>query len=193
MELRSRLRGFTLIELLVVIAIIGILAAIVTTQLAGAQVKARNTRAQNDISEMSKGMSLFMADDNNASNAVITAFSAAAATPASNTVGGASAVTCAASPTYDAANAICYMFRGSQNTSAGSLQYGTHLGGTQGGYTYTYTSGNGSNGNTAVFAATTPTQYIIGTNTVAVGSTAAGYSWVQNGASSSGASLPTTP
>ena len=48
--------GFTLIELLVVIAIIGILATLVITQVAGAQVRSRNARAQSDIAEAGKGV-----------------------------------------------------------------------------------------------------------------------------------------
>lgn len=52
-------KGFTLIELLVVIAIIGILATIVTLQVAGAQVKSRNSRAQSDISQAGKAIELY--------------------------------------------------------------------------------------------------------------------------------------
>lgn len=53
--MRTR-RGFTLIELLVVIAIIGILATLVITQLAGAQVRARNSNAKSDVTQMGKAI-----------------------------------------------------------------------------------------------------------------------------------------
>ena len=52
-------KGFTLIELLVVIAIIGILATLVITQVASAQVRARNSQAQSDISQAGKGVETF--------------------------------------------------------------------------------------------------------------------------------------
>jgi prepilin-type N-terminal cleavage/methylation domain-containing protein len=55
--MRNR-RGFTLIELLVVIAIIGILATLVITQLAGAQVRARNSNAKSDITQIGKAIGI---------------------------------------------------------------------------------------------------------------------------------------
>ncbi len=58
-----RRRGFTLIELLVVIAIIGILSTLVVTQLNSARIRARNSQAKNDISEMGKSADLFKNDD----------------------------------------------------------------------------------------------------------------------------------
>jgi len=47
--MQYRRPAFTLIELLVVIAIIGILSALVVTQLGASQIKARNATAQSDI------------------------------------------------------------------------------------------------------------------------------------------------
>ena len=52
-------KGFTLIELLVVIAIIGILATLVITQVASAQVRARNSQAMSDISQAGKSVETF--------------------------------------------------------------------------------------------------------------------------------------
>lgn len=52
----SNRKGFTLIELLVVIAIIGILATLVITQVAGAQVRARNSSAQSDMAQGGKAI-----------------------------------------------------------------------------------------------------------------------------------------
>ena len=66
----TRQRGFTLIELLVVIAIIGILATLVVTQLTVARVKARNSSAQNDISEGGKSIEVFRNDDASANKVV---------------------------------------------------------------------------------------------------------------------------
>ncbi len=57
-------RGFTLIELLVVIAIIGILATLVITQLAGAQVRARNSSAKSDITEAGKSIETWKTTQN---------------------------------------------------------------------------------------------------------------------------------
>lgn len=64
-------RGFTLIELLVVISIIAILATLVFTQLGGARVRARNSAAKSDVTEMGKAVELFKTDDANASELAI--------------------------------------------------------------------------------------------------------------------------
>jgi len=58
-------RGFTLIELLVVIAIIGILATLVIVQLAGAQVRARNSQAKSDVTEMGKAVETWKTNTSN--------------------------------------------------------------------------------------------------------------------------------
>lgn len=67
----NRYKGFTLIELLVVIAIIGILATLVITQVAGAQVRARNSQAKSDITEMGKAVELYKNDDSNGAGVVV--------------------------------------------------------------------------------------------------------------------------
>lgn len=57
-------KGFTLIELLVVIAIIGILATLVITQVAGAQVRARNSQAKSNVNEIGKAVELRRTNNN---------------------------------------------------------------------------------------------------------------------------------
>lgn len=61
--MQQRRPAFTLIELLVVISIIGILAALVVTQLGDSRRKARNAQAQSDIVEMGKAVESFRNDD----------------------------------------------------------------------------------------------------------------------------------
>ena len=61
--MQYRRPAFTLIELLVVIAIIGILSALVVTQLGASQIKARNATAQSDIAEMEKAVESFRIED----------------------------------------------------------------------------------------------------------------------------------
>ncbi|CAN5177575.1 hypothetical protein BH11PAT4_BH11PAT4_3230 [soil metagenome] len=83
-------KGFTLIELLVVIAIIGILATLVITQVAGAQVRARNSNAKSDVNQMGKAMELFKNDELNGAATVIRAGATAASLVSLNGVTGAS-------------------------------------------------------------------------------------------------------
>ncbi|MFZ2199917.1 MAG: prepilin-type N-terminal cleavage/methylation domain-containing protein [Microgenomates group bacterium] len=54
--------GFTLIELLVVITIIGILTALVTTNLAGARSRARDTRRKSDLRSIEQSLRLYYND-----------------------------------------------------------------------------------------------------------------------------------
>lgn len=55
-------KGFTLIELLVVITIIGILTALVTTNLAGARGRARDTRRKSDLRSIEQALHLYYND-----------------------------------------------------------------------------------------------------------------------------------
>ena len=62
-DLRSTIsRGFTLIELLIVIAIIGILPAIVSTNLVAARARARDARRKGDLQAISQSLRLYYAD-----------------------------------------------------------------------------------------------------------------------------------
>lgn len=55
-------KGFTLIELLIVIAIIGILTAVVTTNLQGARSRARDTRRKADMRTIEQSLRLYYND-----------------------------------------------------------------------------------------------------------------------------------
>jgi len=62
-RLRSTIsRGFTLIELLIVISIIGILTAIVTTNLVAARARARDARRKGDLEAISQSLRLYYTD-----------------------------------------------------------------------------------------------------------------------------------
>jgi general secretion pathway protein G len=56
-------KGFTLIELLIVIAIIGILTALVTTNLQGARSRARDTRRKSDLRAVEQSLRLYYNDN----------------------------------------------------------------------------------------------------------------------------------
>ena len=135
----TRQRGFTLIELLVVIAIIGILATLVITQLTVARVKARNSTAQNDISEGGKAIETFRADDV-AANRVVDSGKATVG-GVNNTLFTAPAATMqAAVVNGDTTHAdINYTFNGVFNVASGT--YSLDLNKTPNNtYTYTYIS-----------------------------------------------------
>ncbi len=55
-------RGFTLIELLIVITIIGVLTALVTTNLQGARSRARDTRRKSDLRAIEQSVRLYYND-----------------------------------------------------------------------------------------------------------------------------------
>ena len=74
---RRAASAFTLVELLLVIAIIGILAAIVVTQVGSVRIKARNSEARSNIVGMSKSVELFR---NNNSDNILTAITSGTAT-----------------------------------------------------------------------------------------------------------------
>lgn len=56
------LRGFTLIELLIVIAIVGILTALITTNLQGARARARDARRKSDLQTIYQSLRLYYND-----------------------------------------------------------------------------------------------------------------------------------
>lgn len=55
-------KGFTLIELLIVIAIIGILTALITTNLQGARSRARDVRRKSDLRSIEQSLRLYYND-----------------------------------------------------------------------------------------------------------------------------------
>lgn len=55
-------KGFTLIELLIVITIVGILTALVTTNLQGARARARDTRRKSDLRAIEQSLRLYYND-----------------------------------------------------------------------------------------------------------------------------------
>ncbi len=55
-------KGFTLIELLIVIAIIGILTALITTNLQAARERARDSRRKTDLQSINQSLRLYYSD-----------------------------------------------------------------------------------------------------------------------------------
>lgn len=55
-------RGFTLIELLVVVAIIGILAALIMTNLIGIRQRARDAQRKSDVRQIQSAVELYRSD-----------------------------------------------------------------------------------------------------------------------------------
>ena len=141
-------KGFTLIELLVVIAIIGILATLVITQVAGAQIRARNSNGKSDINQMGKAIELFKNDDSNGAGGTMSAGASAANAGISITLGSA---------TDNTANSATWVlwFAGSQvvDTSGNTSTYGVKIAKTPANganYIYTYSTGNGTAAGAAV-------------------------------------------
>jgi general secretion pathway protein G len=60
---RSRQRGFTLIEIMVVVVIIGLLTAVVTTQVMGRVDEARVSKVRQDIRAISAALDLYALDN----------------------------------------------------------------------------------------------------------------------------------
>lgn len=61
--MNKSVKGFTIVELLIVIVIIAILAAITVVVYTGIQTRARNSQRVNDISQLTKALELYYADN----------------------------------------------------------------------------------------------------------------------------------
>jgi general secretion pathway protein G len=61
--MRSRQRGFTLIEIMVVVVIIGLLTAVVTTQVMGRVDDARVNKVQQDIKALELALQMYRLDN----------------------------------------------------------------------------------------------------------------------------------
>lgn len=157
-------KGFTLIELLVVIAIIGILATLVITQVSGAQLRARNSNAASDVSQMGKAIELYKNDDSGNGNPITVA---AAATTDATLIGTAET------------NSFTLIFSGVANYTSGSAAYAVDINKTpNANYTYTYdTSGGTARANNA-------TCYVIQTSRVQIGTVVPGPYSIFNGGNS---------
>ena len=62
MTKRNKKFGFTLVELLVVMAIMAILTVVVTSSFKTVQIKARDSRRKNDLSSLSKALTMYYND-----------------------------------------------------------------------------------------------------------------------------------
>lgn len=143
-----RRHAFTLIELLVVIAIIGILSALVITQLGNSSIKARNAAAQSDVVEMGKAVESFRTDDT-ASGAVVSNISGTV-----DTLNG----------TY---GTLPNLFKGIQSTT--SLTYAAAVTKTpSASYTYRYYTSSVSAGGTRQLVQAAPSQpeYVLCSNLI---------------------------
>ena len=61
----SRQRGFTLIEIMVVVIIIGLMAAVITTQVMGRVEGARISKAKQDLHALEAALDLYKLDNIN--------------------------------------------------------------------------------------------------------------------------------
>jgi prepilin-type N-terminal cleavage/methylation domain-containing protein len=179
-------KGFTLIELLVVIAIIGILATLVITQVAGAQIRARNANAKSDVNQIGKAVELFKNDDTNGAGTVIRPATTAAGLTAINGDG----VTGGTAPTVFTGMFTGTMVVGASNNA--TSRYGVNMQkvvSSSTAYTYTYATTSAAAGTIYNNDATC---YVIHTTAVNIGSTTVlGYK-ILNGANSDQAAAPTS-
>ena len=171
--------AFTLIELLVVIAIIGILAALVVTQLGAARVKARNSSAKSDVTEAGKAIEVFKNDDANSASKVIAPWGTATTAGIASINYNASTVTGGFTSIFTGTSSVAGFTYGLDiNNSVGANQ------------TYTYTT-HAQSGNagaaTLVPGATNYGNYVFQTSLDTADASSTAYFWVYNGTSAAGA------
>ena len=136
-----RAKGFTLIELLVVIAIIGILAALVITNVGTATTKARNSNAISDIGEMRTSVESFKADDTAAGGVIAAGAGVATGAPNYATLNGASTTSLPAA-VAGTSTTFTAIFTGTQNSGpTAPFTYSTKISKTpNSSYVYAYTT-----------------------------------------------------